>query len=54
MNDFFSLHGKTALVTGAGRGLGREIAMGLARSGASLILADAVLPEETEKLIRDQ
>ena len=54
MNDFFSLDGKTALVTGAGRGLGREIALGLARFGASLILADAVLPEETEKLIRDQ
>ncbi len=54
MNDLFSLEGKTALITGAGRGLGREIAIGLARSGASLVLADTVLPEETEKLIQDQ
>jgi 3-oxoacyl-[acyl-carrier protein] reductase len=29
-----SLHGRTALVTGAGRGIGRGIALGLAQSGA--------------------
>ncbi|WP_242123572.1 SDR family oxidoreductase [Sphingobium sp. Sx8-8] len=32
------LKGKTALVTGAGRGLGREIALGLARQGTHLLL----------------
>lgn len=39
MTALFSLEGRTAMVTGASRGLGRAIALGLARSGASLVLA---------------
>jgi len=35
----FSLQGKTALVTGAARGLGFEIAKGFARAGAQVILS---------------
>lgn len=35
----FSVAGKTALVTGAGRGIGKAIALGLAAAGAELILA---------------
>lgn len=34
-----SLSGKTALVTGASRGIGREIALGFARSGADIAIA---------------
>lgn len=34
----FALHGKTALVTGAGRGLGLAIAKGLAQAGALVLL----------------
>ena len=37
-NSPFSLDGKTALVTGAGRGLGLEIARALALSGATVIV----------------
>jgi dehydrogenase/reductase SDR family protein 4 len=39
MPGFDDLRGKVAVVTGASRGIGREIALGLARCGADLALA---------------
>jgi 3-oxoacyl-[acyl-carrier protein] reductase len=36
-----NLKGKIALVTGAGHGIGREIALALARSGAEVVVTDA-------------
>src|SRR3990172_8747368 len=41
----FRLNGRTCLVTGAGRGLGRAIALGLAQAGCRLMLVD-VNPED--------
>jgi len=37
-----SLKGKIAMVTGAGHGIGREIALGLARSGAGVVVVTDV------------
>ncbi|WP_460980119.1 SDR family NAD(P)-dependent oxidoreductase, partial [Pseudactinotalea suaedae] len=37
MNDRFSLAGRTAVVTGAGSGIGRAIALGYADAGAHVI-----------------
>jgi NAD(P)-dependent dehydrogenase (short-subunit alcohol dehydrogenase family) len=52
-SKLFRLEGKIALVTGSAQGLGREIALGLAQNGASLILADIVQPDETARAITD-
>ena len=53
-NNFFDLTGKNAVVTGAGRGLGRDIAVGLARYGANVMLWSRTQSEleETAALVR--
>jgi NAD(P)-dependent dehydrogenase (short-subunit alcohol dehydrogenase family) len=52
-SELFRLEGKIALVTGSAQGLGKEIALSLARNGCSLVLADIVYPEETAKQIEE-
>lgn len=39
---------RVALVTGGGRGIGREICLGLARAGRRIAVADLRVPEATE------
>ncbi|UCB50577.1 MAG: 3-oxoacyl-ACP reductase FabG [Deltaproteobacteria bacterium] len=51
-SDIFRLDGKTALVTGSSRGLGKEIALALGQYGASLVLADIMYPEKAEEEIK--
>jgi 3-oxoacyl-[acyl-carrier protein] reductase len=48
--SFASLEGKTALVTGASRGIGRAIAEELARGGASVVLGYRTGKDECETL----
>ena len=44
------LEGKTALVTGANRGIGRAIALGMAREGANIAFTDLAVDDNTRSL----
>jgi len=51
MNNAFDLAGKTAIVTGSCRGLGRGMAVGLAGAGADVVLVDRDEATDTAKVI---
>ena len=55
INDLFSLQGKTALVTGCKRGIGKAMAIGLAQAGADIVGVSATLAptgSEVEQAVR--
>ncbi|RZV49918.1 MAG: SDR family NAD(P)-dependent oxidoreductase, partial [Pseudomonadales bacterium] len=43
-----NLDGKVAIITGAGRGIGREEAMQLAKQGVRVVINDIDLPDAKE------
>ncbi|MBN1952750.1 MAG: 3-oxoacyl-[acyl-carrier-protein] reductase [Bacteroidales bacterium] len=47
------LEGKTAIVTGAARGIGRAIALRFAEEGADVAITDLRLDENTESLVKE-
>lgn len=47
MDNLFSLKGKVSVVTGAGRGLGKAMAVGLAKAGSDVIATDIIETGET-------
>ncbi|QFI69153.1 2-deoxy-D-gluconate 3-dehydrogenase [Sinorhizobium alkalisoli] len=53
LTTLFDLAGKTALVTGARTGLGRGMALALARAGADIAAIGSTEMPETETLVRD-
>ncbi|MFH1774962.1 MAG: 3-oxoacyl-ACP reductase family protein [Methanobacteriota archaeon] len=52
MNELFDLTGKVAIVTGASRGLGRAMAVGLAGAGANVVVTDVLDTSETVEEIK--
>ena len=53
LDELFGLKGKTAIVTGGGRGIGQVVACGLAKAGAEVVIISRSGAAETVKLIEE-
>lgn len=53
LDELFSLQGKVALITGAGRGIGQVVALGLSKAGATVVIFSRTGAADTVKMIRD-
>lgn len=53
MSELLSLQGKTAVVTGGSRGIGRAIALELARRGANVVVNYHKSPEAAEAVVSE-
>jgi NAD(P)-dependent dehydrogenase (short-subunit alcohol dehydrogenase family) len=53
LEDLFGLKGKVAVVTGGGRGIGQEVAIGLARAGAEVAILNRSSADETVRRIQE-
>jgi len=49
--DSFKLNGKTAIVTGAARGLGQGMSLALAEAGADIVAVDILPADDTKKQV---
>ena len=49
--DSFKLNGKTAIVTGAARGLGQGMSLALAEAGADIVAVDILPADDTRKQV---
>lgn len=54
LEKMFGLKGKTAVVTGGGRGIGQCVALGLAKAGADIIILGRTTADETVHLIEKE
>ena len=54
LNELYSIEGKVALVTGAGRGIGQVLARDLARAGADIAIFSRSGADETVEIIRSE
>ena len=54
LEKMFGLAGKTAVVTGGGRGIGQVVAVGLARAGAAVAIFSRTGADETVALIEKE
>ncbi|HNS11354.1 MAG TPA: SDR family NAD(P)-dependent oxidoreductase [Bacteroidia bacterium] len=53
LEEIFSLKGQIAIVTGGAMGIGKGIALSLAKAGAIVLIADIVKPEEAKSTMNE-